>query len=141
MAATSKRQRLGAVDQLTPEQRFFAYGGDRPTGFGLHCARSKEGIDARVAITYLLAQIQQGGAFALQARNILDSCARPSEKPLSWPDLMALHQNYWRATQPLLDYVWRAGGLRYEDFDDGGAEFCRLVYPGSNAAFIRDDTR
>lgn len=114
---------------MTPEERFLAFGGERSVGFGLHNAKSKEGIDARAGLTYLLAQVKAPGNYAEPARNILQSCANPSAKPLSWHDLRALPTNYWQVTMPLLHYVWRTGGLDRIDFEDEGREFFQLVFP------------
>lgn len=114
---------------MTAEQHYLAFGGDRPAGFGLHKAQSEDGQRARAGVDYLLAQLRMPGAYAGQARAILQSCADPLDRPLEWAALMALNNAYWQATQPLLDYVRRAGGLSAADFEDGGREFQRLVFP------------
>lgn len=128
MFASAKRPRLSPIDRMTPEERFLAFGGERPVGFGLHNAQSKEGQDAREGLNYLLAQIRVPGNYAVQARNILQSCANPGAQPLNWHDLMALPSDYWRVTMPLLNYVWRCRGLSRDDLDDDGREFSRLVF-------------
>jgi len=122
---------------MTPEECYLVFGGERPDGFGLHQARSKEGTEARAAVDYLLAQLRGNGAFAGAARRILHSCAMPDELPLDWGDLMALDNAYWRATVPLLHYVRRTGGLRCIDFEDNGREFNQWVFSRS-AACVAD---
>lgn len=119
---------------MTPEERFLAFGGERPVGFGLHNAKSKEGIDARAGMKYLLAQVKVPGNYAEPARNILQSCANPGAQPLSWNDLMALPSEYWQVTMPLLNYVWRTRGLDRRDFEDEGREFTQLVFPEHDVA-------
>lgn len=120
--------------QLSAEERFLAFGGQRPPGFGLHNAKSADGERARAGVIYLLAQLRSKGAFEPQARLILQSCAHPLERPLEWAALMDLSNEYWRVTQPLLDYVRRVGGLGPADFEDGGREFVRWVFPESESA-------
>lgn len=128
MPTASQRQRLSPIDRMTPEERFLAFGGERPEGFGLHNAQSKEGKDARAGLIYLLAQVKAPGNFAVQARNILQSCANPGAQPLSWHDLRALPSSYWMVTMPLLHYVWRTGGIERNDFEDEGREFFQVVF-------------
>lgn len=129
MPTASKRQRLSSVDRRTPEERFLAFGGGGSEDFGLHNAKSKEGIEARAGLNYLLAQVKAPGNYAVQARNILQSCANTGVQPLSWHDLMALPSDYWLVTIPLLHYVRRTGGIDRNDFEDEGREFFRLVFP------------
>lgn len=126
--------------QMTAEERFLAFGGQRPPGFGLHNAKSADGARARAGVVYLLAQLRAKGAFEAQARLILQSCAHPLERPLEWAALMDLSNEYWLATQPLLDYVRRVGGLGPADFEDGGREFVRWVFPESASAETTSQT-
>lgn len=131
MTTKRPRRRPDPLGGMTPEERYLVFGGERPEGFGLHQARSKEGADARAAVDYLLAQLRGNGAFVGAARRILHSCALPGEQPLDWSDLMALDNAYWKATVPLLHYVRRTGGLRCMDFEDNGREFNHWVFDRS----------
>jgi len=115
---------------LTPEERYLRYGGERPAGFRLSNATSKEGLAARAGLHYLLTQIRTSGRFAKSARNILKSCASPGDTALTWIDLRDLSDDYWHVAKPLLEYIWRTGGFRPEDFDDGGKEFHHWVFEG-----------
>lgn len=93
----------------------------------MHTWKGEPGKSATAALELLLSSAQQGGIFAAKSRALLAGCYAEKRPP---SDLLSLHcfdATHLEAMLHVLRWVGVAGGLRLQDFPDGGERYMRHV--------------
>lgn len=112
---------------LDQERSFLCFGpiwGEAPP---LHTWSNERGRSAAIALDALLTTLEEGGLSSREIRELLAACYDRMDRPVELHALHRLSADNWQQMRCVLEWVQLAGGLRLDDFADGGARFLRLV--------------